>query len=125
MTILPIDPLSNMSVLTPNRFSELSEATTHLELLSAISIMANHLSQIRGQWVAWASGNFGFITSSDSVLTEQLDEVLEDLLTIQTSFSNAFKTYGKVIFIFFKLFATYNDLYYRKLPLRTINIFSY
>lgn len=40
-----------------------------LELLSANSITAMHLSRLGEEWVLWASEEFGFITPSDSVST--------------------------------------------------------
>lgn len=40
-----------------------------LELLSANSITAVHLSRLGEEWVLWASEEFGFITPSDSVST--------------------------------------------------------
>lgn len=40
-----------------------------LELLSANSIMAIHLSRLGEEWVLWASEEFGFIIPSDSVST--------------------------------------------------------
>lgn len=40
-----------------------------MELLSANSITAIHLSRLGEEWVLWASEEFGFITPSDSVST--------------------------------------------------------
>lgn len=40
-----------------------------IELLSANSIIAIHLSRLAEEWVLWASEEFGFLTPSDAVST--------------------------------------------------------
>jgi argininosuccinate lyase len=40
-----------------------------IELLSANSIIAIHLSRLAEDWVLWASEEFGFLTPSDKVST--------------------------------------------------------
>lgn len=40
-----------------------------IELLSANSIIAIHLSRLAEDWVLWASEEFGFLTPSDAVST--------------------------------------------------------
>lgn len=52
-----------------NSIDAVSDRDFVLELLSANSIIAVHLSRLGEEWVLWASEEFGFITPSDSVST--------------------------------------------------------
>ncbi|KAL9677886.1 hypothetical protein QQ045_015723 [Rhodiola kirilowii] len=52
-----------------NSIDAVSDRDFVLELLSANSITAIHLSRLGEEWVLWASEEFGFITPSDSVST--------------------------------------------------------
>ncbi|KAJ3672904.1 hypothetical protein LUZ60_006278 [Juncus effusus] len=73
-TGLPIDRLmtsQELSFTAPlrNSIDAVSDRDFVLELLSANSITAVHLSRLGEEWVLWASEEFGFITPSDSVST--------------------------------------------------------
>ncbi|XP_022849626.1 argininosuccinate lyase, chloroplastic-like [Olea europaea var. sylvestris] len=52
-----------------NSIDAVSDRDFVLELLSANSITAIHLSRLGEEWVLWASEEFGFLTPSDSVST--------------------------------------------------------
>ncbi|GAV66838.1 Lyase_1 domain-containing protein [Cephalotus follicularis] len=52
-----------------NSIDAVSDRDFVIELLSANSITAVHLSRLGEEWVLWASEEFGFITPSDSVST--------------------------------------------------------
>ncbi|KAJ4791353.1 Argininosuccinate lyase [Rhynchospora pubera] len=70
----PIDRLMTSQELAftaplRNSIDAVSDRDFLLELLSANSITAVHLSRIGEEWVLWASEEFGFIIPSDSVST--------------------------------------------------------
>lgn len=52
-----------------NSIDAVSDRDFVLELLSANSITAVHLSRLGEEWVLWASEEFGFLIPSDSVST--------------------------------------------------------
>ncbi|KAJ9546219.1 hypothetical protein OSB04_025926 [Centaurea solstitialis] len=73
-TGLPIDRFMTSDALgftapMRNSMDAVSDRDFVLELLSANSITAMHLSRLGEEWVLWASEEFGFITPSDSVST--------------------------------------------------------
>ncbi|GJV42501.1 argininosuccinate lyase, chloroplastic [Tanacetum coccineum] len=73
-TGLPIDRFMTSDALgftapMRNSMDAVSDRDFVLELLSANSITAVHLSRLGEEWVLWASEEFGFITPSDSVST--------------------------------------------------------
>ncbi|KAM7514496.1 hypothetical protein LguiA_004079 [Lonicera macranthoides] len=73
-TGLPIDRFMTSDALgftapMRNSIDAVSDRDFVLELLSANSITAIHLSRLGEEWVLWASEEFGFITPSDSVST--------------------------------------------------------
>jgi argininosuccinate lyase len=73
-TGLPIDRFMTSDALgftapMRNSIDAVSDRDFVLELLSANSITAVHLSRLGEEWVLWASEEFGFITPSDSVST--------------------------------------------------------
>ncbi|KAF3447250.1 hypothetical protein FNV43_RR12430 [Rhamnella rubrinervis] len=73
-TGLPIDRFMTSEALgftapMNNSIDAVSDRDFVLELLSANSITAIHLSRLGEEWVLWASEEFGFITPSDSVST--------------------------------------------------------
>ncbi|CAM8950734.1 unnamed protein product [Rhodiola kirilowii] len=73
-TGLPIDRFMTSEALgftapLRNSIDAVSDRDFVLELLSANSITAIHLSRLGEEWVLWASEEFGFITPSDSVST--------------------------------------------------------
>ncbi|XAR62077.1 Argininosuccinate lyase [Bertholletia excelsa] len=73
-TGLPIDRFMTSDALgftapMRNSIDAVSDRDFVLEMLSAISICAIHLSRIGEEWVLWASEEFGFLTPSDSVST--------------------------------------------------------
>lgn len=73
-TGLPIDRFFTSEALgftapIRNSIDAVSDRDFVLELLSAISITAIHLSRIGEEWVLWASEEFGFLIPSDSVST--------------------------------------------------------
>ncbi|XP_060199060.1 argininosuccinate lyase, chloroplastic [Lycium barbarum] len=73
-TGLPIDRFMTSDALgftapMRNSIDAVSDRDFVLELLSANSITAVHLSRLGEEWVLWASEEFGFLTPSDSVST--------------------------------------------------------
>lgn len=73
-TGLPIDRFATSSILgftapLRNSVDAVSDRDFLLELLSANSILAIHLSRLAEEWVLWASEEFGFLTPSDAVST--------------------------------------------------------
>ncbi|KAK4428572.1 Argininosuccinate lyase, chloroplastic [Sesamum alatum] len=73
-TGLPIDRFMTSEALgftapMRNSIDAVSDRDFVLELLSANSITAIHLSRLGEEWVLWASEEFGFLTPSDSVST--------------------------------------------------------
>lgn len=73
-TSLPIGRLMTSEALgftapMRNSIDAVSDRDFVLELLSANSITAIHLSRLAEEWVLWASEEFGFLTPSDSVST--------------------------------------------------------
>ncbi|XP_057469767.1 argininosuccinate lyase, chloroplastic-like [Actinidia eriantha] len=73
-TGLPIDRFMTSNALgftapMRNSIDAVSDRDFVLELLSANSIIAIHLSRIGEEWVLWASEEFGFLTPSDAVST--------------------------------------------------------
>lgn len=73
-TGLPIDRFMTSDALgftapMRNSIDAVSDRDFVLELLSANSITAIHLSRLGEEWVLWASEEFGFLTPSDSVST--------------------------------------------------------
>ncbi|KAG0496367.1 hypothetical protein HPP92_001058 [Vanilla planifolia] len=73
-TGLPIDRFMTSEALgftapMRNSIDAVSDRDFVLELLSANSIIAMHLSRLGEEWVLWASEEFGFLTPSDSVST--------------------------------------------------------
>jgi argininosuccinate lyase len=52
-----------------NSVDAVSDRDFLIELLSANSIIAIHLSRLAEDWVLWASEEFGFLTPSDKVST--------------------------------------------------------
>ncbi|CAH9096197.1 unnamed protein product [Cuscuta europaea] len=73
-TGLPIDRFMTSDALgftapMRNSIDAVSDRDFVIELLSANSITAIHLSRLGEEWVLWASEEFGFITPSDSVST--------------------------------------------------------
>ncbi|CAN4092356.1 unnamed protein product [Withania somnifera] len=73
-TGLPIDRFMTSDALgftapMRNSIDAVSDRDFVLELLSANSITAIHLSRLGEEWVLWASEEFGFVTPSDKVST--------------------------------------------------------
>ncbi|KAL3340202.1 hypothetical protein AABB24_028699 [Solanum stoloniferum] len=73
-TGLPIDRFMTSDALgftapMRNSIDAVSDRDFVLELLSANSITAVHLSRLGEEWVLWASEEFGFLTPSDKVST--------------------------------------------------------
>eukprot|EP00250_Pteridium_aquilinum_P019215 c24347_g1_i1 orf=302-1828(+) len=73
-TGLPIDRFATSNALgfaapLRNSIDAVSDRDHLLELLSANSIIAIHLSRLAEEWVLWATEEFGFITPSDAVST--------------------------------------------------------
>lgn len=73
-TGLPIDRFATAKALgftgpLRNSVDAVSDRDFLLELLSANSIIAVHLSRLAEEWVLWASEEFGFLTPSDAVST--------------------------------------------------------
>ncbi|KAF3677739.1 Argininosuccinate lyase, chloroplastic [Capsicum annuum] len=73
-TGLPIDRFMTSDALgftapMKNSIDAVSDRDFVLELLSANSITAVHLSRLGEEWVLWASEEFGFLTPSDKVST--------------------------------------------------------
>lgn len=73
-TGLPIDRFMTSDALgfsapLRNSIDAVSDRDFVLELLSANSIAAIHLSRLGEEWVLWASEEFGFVTPNDSVST--------------------------------------------------------
>lgn len=73
-TGLPIDRFMTSDALgftapLRNSIDAVSDRDFVLELLSANSIAAIHLSRLGEEWVLWASEEFGFLIPSDSVST--------------------------------------------------------
>ncbi|PIA52296.1 hypothetical protein AQUCO_01000278v1 [Aquilegia coerulea] len=73
-TGLPIDRFMTSDALgftapLRNSIDAVSDRDFVLEILSANSITAVHLSRLGEEWVLWASEEFGFLTPSDAVST--------------------------------------------------------
>ncbi|KAL5705370.1 argininosuccinate lyase [Ranunculus cassubicifolius] len=73
-TGLPIDRFMTSDALgftapMRNSIDAVSDRDFVLEILSANSITAVHLSRLGEEWVLWASEEFGFLTPSDAVST--------------------------------------------------------
>jgi len=73
-TSLPIDRDRTAKELgfeapIPNSIDAVSDRDFVIEFLSALSILAMHLSRLAEEWVIWASEEFGFIVLDDSVAT--------------------------------------------------------
>ncbi|KAF9608654.1 hypothetical protein IFM89_010438 [Coptis chinensis] len=73
-TGLPIDRFMTSDALgftapMRNSIDAVSDRDFVLEILSANSIAAVHLSRLGEEWVLWASEEFGFLTPSDAVST--------------------------------------------------------
>ncbi|GBG64992.1 hypothetical protein CBR_g48741 [Chara braunii] len=73
-TGLPIDRFATSDSLgfkapLRNSVDAVSDRDFVLEVLSANSIIAVHLSRLAEEWVLWATEEFGFITPSDAVST--------------------------------------------------------
>lgn len=73
-TGLPIDRFMTSDALgftapMRNSVDAVSDRDFVIELASANSVIAVHLSRLGEEWVLWASEEFGFITPSDSVST--------------------------------------------------------
>jgi argininosuccinate lyase len=73
-TGLPIDRFQtahSLGFTAPlrNSVDAVSDRDFLIELLSANSIIAIHLSRLAEDWVLWASEEFGFLTPSDKVST--------------------------------------------------------
>lgn len=61
--------LNSWLIFSLDSIDAVSDRDFLLELLSANSISAIHLSCLGEEWVLWASEEFGFITPSESVST--------------------------------------------------------
>nr|GME00338.1 argininosuccinate lyase, chloroplastic [Ipomoea batatas] len=73
-TGLPIDRFMTSDALgftapMRNSIDAVSDRDFVMELLSANSITAIHLSRLGEEWILWASEEFGFVTPSDAVST--------------------------------------------------------
>lgn len=61
--------LLGFPVMTQNSMDAVSDRDFAIELLSALSIVAMHLSRLSEDVILWASSEFGFVTLSDAFTT--------------------------------------------------------